>query len=100
MSNETIDFNAILAEVQAMPVTKRDPNHNLAITRHGWGHASQLYDVRIPTQYIGKVDENDLITRCDNGTSDLRNDPGKVCHFGGHVEWSNTSYAQVTVYID
>ena len=100
ISIEPIDFEAILAEITAMPVTERDPNHFLAVNSTRWGSASHEYDVRVPIGYEDGIDETELITRCDNKTHDLREDAGQRCHFGGNVKWVNENYAKVTVWVD
>jgi hypothetical protein len=98
---DTIDFDAILANIAHMPAKQLDPSHTLAVTQTHNGVGRQEYAVRVPTGYMLKLDDMTLLTRCDNGTHDLRSDPGSVCHFGGYVEWENNPcYCKVVVYID
>lgn len=50
------------------------------------------------------ISDNELITRCDNSTTDLTKDAGKIYHFGGKVKQqelkTNSEIFEVTVWID
>lgn len=101
---EIMNFEAVLAEIQAnpKPLIERDPKHTLKITSKSGGRTVDVYDVVLPAEFTGTITDTELITRCDNRgeATDLRNEPGKVCHFGGKVTKLGDTRYEVSVFID
>jgi hypothetical protein len=58
---------------------------------------SHVYEVKL---HDIKIDDDELITRCDNRTFDMSYRAGSVQHFGGYVRKTGCGITEVTVYVD
>lgn len=95
-----IDFNKILKEVEKQPKVEIDWTKTLKVKQIYDSSVRKVYDVIVPKGHEDGIDEEELITRVDNGKHNLEEECGQKCHFGGNVEWLSTYNAIVTVWVD
>jgi hypothetical protein len=94
----SIDFDALLSEIEGQPKVEV-PIASLIIlvgTRSEVGHTK--YTITLPENV--SLEDDEIITRCDNGEFDLRVPVNKRCHFGGRVNCVGNVTYEVVVYID